>query len=222
VDPFIALFQRGGRYADRLYKLLEKLHIFNQITVDVAERLRAGGFFQWGDIRVPLVWPDIRADLPDHDEPLLADQTDVPLPVHQDFGSTKCHRAWRLWIPLRPSNVHTGSMRVYIGTHKKGVLPHNLDNPLRPFIEPHHYAGYEPLVLDLPAGDGVLLDPLVLHASVPNRSDRVKFTLMIQVQDLASMSDPDDDKDPLAIFEVTDRLRARARIEHDPRVSTAG
>ncbi len=138
----------------------------------------------WAKIDVPLVWPDIRADIPN--------DTTRSLPVHQDVGSMQCRRAWRLWIPLRAANLQLGTMIIYPGTHKHGVVDHNVEDKSKPVVDPQVYADVAPISVDLPAGDGVLLNPLCLHASVPNRSDRTKFTLMVQVQDYAAVIDPED------------------------------
>jgi hypothetical protein len=206
-EPFIDVFSLGGHYTDRVYVLLEDLFVLHRMSAQIGQELRASGFLDWAKIEVPLIWPDIRADLPN---------SKSALPVHQDFASTKCHNAWRVWIPLRPANARTGSMLVYPGTHKAGVVPHNTENPLNPFVEPQYYSGIQPIVLDLPAGDGVLISPLLLHASVPNRAERVKFTLMIQVQDYATMVHPNDEHDTFASFERISCLRAHARAASDP------
>jgi hypothetical protein len=191
-DPFIDIFQVGGQYTDRLYKLMERLFILQRIGVRLGGLLQSSGFYEWAKIEVPLVWPDIRADIPGDSDRLL--------PVHQDFKSTQCERAWRMWIPLRPSNAETGTMCLYTGTHKLGVVEHNTDTPRRPFVEEKYYRNAVPAVLDLPAGDAVIMNPLILHASVPNRSQRTKFTLMMQVQDLASMIHPDDARNRYTTF----------------------
>jgi ectoine hydroxylase-related dioxygenase (phytanoyl-CoA dioxygenase family) len=110
----------------------------------------------------------------------------------------QCTRAWRLWIALRPASEYLGTMAIYPGTHRSGVIFHNVEDKSKPVIDPAIYAGIDPVVLDLPAGEGVLINPLCLHASVPNRSDRTKFTLLVQVQDIAAVIDPDDPMDDLA------------------------
>jgi len=203
VDPFEDIFCVGGAYTGRLYELMERLNILQQITARVSAYLEKAGFFDWAKIDVPLVWPDIRADL-------RSDQA-RSLPVHQDFGSMKCKKAWRLWIPLRPSNEQLGSMRAYPGTHKMGVVSHNVSDPLRPRIDQELYAGVDDVVFDLPAGDAVLIDPLLFHASVPNASETTKFTLMIQIQDLASMIDPTETSSPYHSFTQVTEIRSKAR-----------
>lgn len=202
-EPFIDVFGRGGKYTSRIYQLMERLFVLHRVSARVGDLLERSGFLEWAGIEVPLVWPDIRADIPN--------DSARTLPVHQDFASMQCRRAWRLWIPLRPASAATGSMIVYPGTHKKGPVAHDLEDPLKPNVAAEHYAGIDGVILDLPAGDAVLMNPLLFHASVPNRSPHTKFTLMIQVQDLAEVIDPDDARDELAAFDQISSVRTRAR-----------
>lgn len=200
-DPFVDLFAVGGAYTKRFYELLERLLVLQQMSVGIAGSLEEAGFFVRRKIAVPIVWPDIRADIPE--------DSDRSLPVHQDYRSMRCARAYRLWIPLRPSNAELGSMCVYPETHRLGPVAHNLTDPRKPHISPDLYRGCERIVFDLPSGDAVLLDPLLFHASVPNRSQRTKFTLMIQIQDLAAMIDPRDSG--YSVFEAA--VSARAAVD---------
>lgn len=202
-EPFIDLTRRGGEYWSQFYELLERLFVLEQMNVDVGEFLQESGFLDWAEFEAPVIWPDVRADPPD-DETLL-------LRVHQDFASTRCHRAWRLWVPLRRADEHHGSMRVFAGTHSSGLLPHSMDDPRYPEVPREHWEDARSVVLELPAGDGVLFHPLLLHESVPNRSDRMKFTLLLQVQDLTTVCHPEDPDEPMGEFlELTER-RAEAR-----------
>ena len=89
-------------------------------------------------------------------------------------------------------------MRLYPGTHRRGVFALNLGDPSKPPIDRKEYAGIKPVVVDVKAGEGILINPLCLQASVPNRSNLTKFTLMIQVQDFTTVVDPDDPSDKLA------------------------
>lgn len=202
-ELFIDVFRTGGAYTERIYMLMERMFILQKITTRLGEELDQSGFLAWAGIQVPLIWPDIRADVPDDNERVL--------PVHQDFGSTFSERAWRFWIALRPSNAFTGSMLVYPGTHKGGPRAHNLDNPLKPYVEPRHYAGTNGVVLEVNKGDGVIINPLLLHASVPNQSHQTKFTLMIQIQDYNSVLHPNDGTSALSLFQVISSVRAQAR-----------
>jgi Phytanoyl-CoA dioxygenase (PhyH) len=204
-ELFIDVFRRGGPYTERIYLLMERMFILHKITVRLGEELDRTGFLDWAGIQVPLIWPDIRADVPGDSERAL--------PVHQDFGSTFSERAWRFWIPLRPSDAFTGSMLVYPGTHKGGPREHNVDNPLKPYVDSKHYAGTSGVILEVDKGDGVIMSPLMLHASVPNHSHRTKFTLMVQIQDYNSVLHPNDRASSLSLFESIASLRAKARAQ---------
>ena len=73
----------------------------------------------------------------------------------------RCGKAYRMWIPLRPSSEELGTMCAYPGSHRQGPVPHDLSDPLTPKIDPERYRDCEKVVFELPAGDGVLIDPLL-------------------------------------------------------------
>lgn len=183
------LLKIGGEYRVALFGMFKHLRILHRMSHQVGARLDTMGFFDWTDQTAPMFWPSLRADLPGEDTYLL--------PMHQDYASTKCHRAWRLWIPLRDANADSGTMTVVPGSHKLGHLEHDTSDPRLPYVPTNRYAHLQQEILELPAGDGVLFNPLLLHASVPPRGDRIKYVLLIQVQDLASLADPDDPRDQI-------------------------
>jgi ectoine hydroxylase-related dioxygenase (phytanoyl-CoA dioxygenase family) len=104
-------------------------------------------------------------------------------------------------------------MLVYPGTHKGGPREHNLENPLKPYVESKHYAGTTGVILKVDKGDGVMMSPLLLHASVPNRSQRTKFTLMVQIQDYNSVLHPNDRASAFSLFETIASARTKARAQ---------
>jgi ectoine hydroxylase-related dioxygenase (phytanoyl-CoA dioxygenase family) len=68
--------------------------------------------------------------------------------------------------------------------------------------------GLKTETLELPAGDGVLFNPWLVHGSVPNRSQRTKWVLLLHVQDLATFVNPDEPRDPVyAFLGLTERAR---------------
>ena len=202
-EPLIELLSVGGQYRQTLFGLLKNLHIVQKISHVIGERLEDTGFFRWASLKVPLVWPTLRADLPCEETYML--------PMHQDFGSTRCHTAWRLWIPLRRVDEHFGSMRVVARSHTRGILPHDMSDPRHPCVPHTHYSDLPVELLRLPAGHAVLFHPLVLHESVANCSDRIKFVLLLHIQDLATMVDPEDPNDELSSFLRLTNEREAAR-----------
>ena len=183
-DPFVDLFLVGGEYTARFYKLLGRLHVLNRMCMAIADALDEAGFSEMAGIKVPLIWPDIRADIPGDSQ--------RQLPVHQDYKSTQCGTALRMWVPLRDADERLGTMCVYPGTHRSGRLEHDMSDPLKPTVPEEYLQAADRLAIELRAGNGVLMDPLLCHASVANRSLRTKFTLLVQIQDLATMNDPRD------------------------------
>jgi hypothetical protein len=191
-EPLIDLMKRGGQHRVRLFGMLKQLFVVQRMSVTIGDRLAAGGFLSWAGIEAPAIWPTLRVDLPDEGTYLL--------PMHQDYGSMHCHRAWRVWIALRDLDVHHGTMRMVPGSHTRGCLPHDTSDPNYPRVLPSLYEGQPIVELTVRAGDAILFNPLLLHESVPNRSERIKFVLLLQVQDASTLADPDDPKDALYDF----------------------
>jgi len=187
-DAMTDLLKTGGDYRARLFANLKNLQIVQEMGHCVSERLAADGFLDWAELIAPVIYPTLRADVPG--------ETRYLLPMHQDYA-TQCRKAWRIWIPLRPANAQNGTMQVVPGSHHAGYIEHDTTDPAKPFVSPDRYGWREPLVLDLAAGDGILLDPLLVHGSVPADRDCMKYVLLVQIQDLTTMADPDDPDDPL-------------------------
>tara|TARA_R110001599_G_scaffold353742_1_gene596024 strand:+ start:6426 stop:7214 length:789 start_codon:yes stop_codon:yes gene_type:complete len=202
-DPMIDLLNVGGEYREILFLQLKYLQVVQSISAEIGDKLHQAHFYDEMAMRVPLVWPTLRADPPNEETYLL--------PMHQDYGSIRSHRAFRMWIPLRDVSEEYGSMKVVVGSHKLGIAHHDLSNPYHPVVDESVYEGLSIHTLDLPAGSGVIFNPLTLHASIPNRSNRMKYILLIQIQDHSAMVDPDDADDEMAALIRTAQTREAAR-----------
>ncbi|MEP1356266.1 MAG: phytanoyl-CoA dioxygenase family protein [Tateyamaria sp.] len=204
-DPLAALLQTGGEYRVRLFANLRNLDVVHQMAQSVRQSLAEAGFLEWADLQVPLVYPTLRAD--------PASETAFLLPFHQDYA-TQCSKAWRLWIPLRRACTKTGTMCVIKSSHKLGFIEHDTTDPARPTVPAECLDGLEKLEIDIPRGDGVLFNPLLVHASVLAQQDAMKYILLVQIQDATTLVDPNDPADPLsARLEMTaarDAVRGRA------------
>jgi hypothetical protein len=201
--PLLPLLRRGGAYRTQLFSLLKNLHVVQRMSLELVERLRAGGLWARMGMRVPLAWPTLRADPPDEDTYLL--------PMHQDYGSTRCHVALRGWVPLTPANEEHGTMSVVVGSHKLGFLEHDTSDPAYPRVAPVGYQHLPLHTLTCEPGSLVLFHPALVHGSVANRGTCVKFVLLLQMQDLATMVDPDDTHDPMHSWIECTRAREHAR-----------
>ncbi|MBX9774032.1 MAG: phytanoyl-CoA dioxygenase family protein [Xanthobacteraceae bacterium] len=132
------------------------------------------------------------------------------LPLHQDYATTRCRTAWRMWIPLRDVDRHHGTMEIVPGSQNQGPYPHSSQGRAALSIDRNALAqrGLAARTLELPAGDGVIFSPWLVHGSVPNRSPRTKWVLLLHVQDLATFVNPEEPSDPVYPFlELTERVR---------------
>ena len=181
-DPFIDVMLADEEYWRHLFPLLPRFQVVERITADVGTRLVRSGFLGRENFRAPLIWPYFRADLPNEEDYLL--------PFHQDIYSTVSAKAWRIWLPMRRVDQHHGSMEVVAGSHKLGAVPHSAGARPEAQVAETALPEQQRVCLELPAGDGVLFHPNLVHRSVMNRSDRVKFVILIQIQDATSLHGP--------------------------------
>jgi len=191
-EPFIDVMKKGGPYRTLVFGLAKYLRVLHQMCSGVNDRLEKDGFFDWSGQTTPLFWSTLRADLPGEDLYLL--------PMHQDFGSIRCEKSWRLWVPLRPVDADSGTMEVVVGSHRLGPLDYDFSDLKHTCVEASVYEGMATETIELSAGQGVLINSFIAHRSVPNQSDRVKYVLLVNLQDLATMVDPDDPEHEIAEF----------------------
>ncbi|MEM9044617.1 MAG: phytanoyl-CoA dioxygenase family protein [Pseudomonadota bacterium] len=196
-DPMASLLRLGGDFRHVLFPMLKNLTAVRELERAADAHLRKIGFQDWAKMGAPSRFALLKADVPGEQKYLL--------PMHQDF-TTPCHRAWRLWIPLRPANQTNGTVGFVPGTHKLGFLEHDRSNPERPEIPAAAYGNRETQVLEIEAGDALLFHPLLVHCSIAARGDAMKYALIVNYWDLATMADPED---------MTDPIPARLRMEKE-------
>jgi len=181
-DPFVDVMLSDEEYRQYLFPLLRRLQVVERISARVGVWLTSSGFLDRNGFRVPLIWPAVRADLPN--------ETNYQLPFHQDVISTISAKAWRIWLPMRRVDRHHGSMEVVAGSHRLGRLPTVDGSGVETQIDEAATPEHRRVCIEAAAGDGVLFHPDIIHRSVLNRSDRVKFVILIQIQDAAELYGP--------------------------------
>lgn len=84
-----------------------------------------------------------------------------------------------VWISVTEANQHNGCLLVAPGSHKAGLAPHCHDaraNYSRQAI-PERLVGDTRVALETLPGDVVFLNKLTMHASLPNRSGDIRWSL---------------------------------------------
>lgn len=196
-DALADLLTAGPAFRKVLFPYLKNLRIVQEMAHRVTVRLEAQGFFESAGLVAPVAYHNLRADPPA--------ETTYLLPMHQDFA-TACARAFRVWVPLRDANPQAGTLAVLPGSHAKGPIAHDESDPAHTRVPEEVCARFERVTIEVPKGTGVILDPLIVHSSVPATGDRVKYVLLVNIQDLTTLADPDDPFDPLP-----ERLRVAER-----------
>lgn len=201
-SAFTQLLQIGGEFRKLLFSNLKSLPAVQSIALDGERKLTDMAFQTSLGMRFPVINWSIKADLPGEERFLL--------PMHQDY-KTPCHRAYRLWIPMHDACARFGTMRFVPGSHLNGYTTHDNSDPAAPMVPDEAYETSDVKLLEIPAGDGFLFDPLLYHSSVAATKPVVKAAVIVNFWDLATIADPEDDDDPipsrLAVGSARDRIR---------------
>lgn len=182
-DPFTDVMLADEAYRRYLFPKLRQLAVVQRIASEIGARLAESGFLDRHALRAPLIWPYFRADLPNESTYLL--------PFHQDILSTQSAKAWRIWLPMRRVDRHHGSMELVAGSRRSGWFRHTGGETPEAQVEEANIPKERRVCVEAVGGTGVLFHPGVLHRSVQNRSDHVKFVILIQVQDAAELYGPE-------------------------------
>jgi hypothetical protein len=139
--------------------------------------------------RVPAVMRayNIRMDLPI--------EADFLFHWHQDIVYTLGSlNSLTYWVPFNPVGRDTGSVELIPGSHARGVFPVRYAPGGTPtmhrIMSPKDlYLLHEPLdsgsIIEAERGDLVVFSTFLLHRSVANRGDRVRWTAQIRHSDMA-------------------------------------
>lgn len=113
--------------------------------------------------------PTIRFDMPDEKKFLRG--------PHQDLGAIHSPKCVTVWFPFVPVSKENGSLGVFPGSHKQGLLEH--------YIEDEHGAPGVQVKNDIPLGEEVIVDAkpgdiaflnsFCVHRSYPGTSGQIKI-----------------------------------------------
>ena len=205
-DALIDLFKIGGLYRKSLYSLLQQLRVCKIIEGYILELIESDDFSAIFPMKVPVIHCGIRVDIPGENEYLS--------PPHQDIYSCHCANALRVWIPLRDVNSEKGTMKIYAGSHKEGIIePDFMENPNFPSIEPHLYNNYIKNIITLEKGNAVFFHPLLIHGSVPpkNKWNKIKFISGGDIQDLTTLLNKEGSEESLLLSHKISQERKKNR-----------
>lgn len=104
----------------------------------------------------------------------------APFPMHQDWGyfPTEFDTMMAGIIHVSPATDAMGCLRVYPGTHKLGRMNEAMGGSDL-LLEKYPIETATPL--EASPGDVVFFHYCLIHGSLPNRSDRVRKTVLVQM-----------------------------------------
>ncbi len=108
-------------------------------------------------------------------------ETGAPFPMHQDwnyFPTLKDSMIAGI-VHVSPATDEMGCLRVYPGSHKYGRVIGSSGQSESEFLDRHPLAGATPLEAE--PGDVLFFHYCLVHGSMPNRSDRVRKTVLVQL-----------------------------------------
>jgi ectoine hydroxylase-related dioxygenase (phytanoyl-CoA dioxygenase family) len=184
-DPLIDLFNRGGDYRKKLYDAIQELVIFEKIKIRLYDDLDKSGVLSKLDFKVPILRSGLFVSMPNEEF--------LDNPVHQDIYSFISTKFLRFWIPLRKVDNFHGSMRVWPKSHKNGFIPpDDYTNLTYPTFKKKNYKHFSNILIDSEPGPCVMFNPMLFHSTVSNFSNIVRFSLSIDIIDLAEFGDFND------------------------------
>jgi phytanoyl-CoA hydroxylase len=100
------------------------------------------------------------------------------LPFHQELEMVSL-LTLNCWVPLVDVNDEVGTLGVQPGSHKQGLRKHHRLQSSNEYwsLAPGVVDADKVIALDLKAGDYVLFHPFLYHGSLPNKSDRIRWTM---------------------------------------------
>lgn len=178
-DPSKPLFHALGAW--RVSPAFHDILFFRPL-VGAAERLLGG------PVRF---WHDQLFVKPAHDGGIVA--------WHQDYSywtRTKPVSHLTCWIGLDDSTKENGCLHYVAGSHKWPLLPRGeLANNMEAILDlltPDQRAAFQPVAIELKAGEASFHHPMTLHGSYENRSDRPRRAAVINFIRDGVLSDTDE------------------------------
>lgn len=104
---------------------------------------------------------------------------------HQDaFNSAEWDQAdsriLTFWVPLVPVDQESGCLAVVPGSQRLGALTKQTDEFGISTVEAVPEDGLNGVPVPMEPGDALMFNELVLHRSLPNRSDRVRWSIDVR------------------------------------------
>jgi len=111
---------------------------------------------------------------------------DRDLPLHQEFNQMSLFNL-TLWVPLKDLSQDSGGLKVYPSSHRKGILEHTSYNGYSGLKQEALNALNEELEIRPKKGTAILFHPYLVHGTIPNESENIRWTSVARFNELSHL-----------------------------------
>jgi len=129
---------------------------------------------------------------------------------HQDLRDRTSRKSLIIWVPLSVG-ANRGGLALYPGTHRKGPLKHDLSPGGQLLLGENAFADSARRdITEFEFGDCVFVDPYLIHESIENQGDGIRWTAVIKIDDASGQAHVRDSIHP---FDIDDYIDSRSNAE---------
>lgn len=189
----VSLYGQDRAVLDDLNRELESLPGFYALALHSRWRSLLAEHAGWSQACLSPIH-NLRAKLPWR----LNQSAFTNVPWHQDYGATdpadESVALITAWVPITQASPHHGGLQVIPGSHRLGWLPHRrsergpevcADGLATRMIQ---HPDLQSLSIDARPGDVVLFDQFTLHKSLPNQSNRCRWSIDLRYAEVGRSS----------------------------------
>lgn len=132
---------------------------------------------------------------------------------HQDLRDRTSLNSLQLWIPLSTGS-NLGGVACFANTHRKGPLHHDITANGKPFLNESEFAQarrYD--MVDYALGDIVFMTPYLVHESIENTGNSVRWTAVIKMDSVRDLKHLSESVTPFPIDQYIDLRTNEQRLK---------
>ncbi len=132
---------------------------------------------------------------------------------HQDLRDRTSLNSLLIWIPLS-DGMDIGGMSILPKTHLGGPLHHDLSSEGKPFLPESLYPDAEVKeIVGYKVGDCIFMTPYLIHASILNSSDKIRWTAVIKLDGTEKLTHLKESVSPFSIADYIDTRLNSERLK---------
>ena len=190
------------------YQLLQDLRSVKKISNKINDIFEKKSVYKKLKFKSPSIKNALIVSLPN--------ETKFNNPLHQDIYNYNSELFIKVWAPLTEVNEENGSMCIYKKSHKRGFIKPEFDGlDYYPIIKNSFILDLEYEIFKFKPGSIVIFDPLTLHKSVDNKSNKTRFVVGCDIQDISRIPCKKSRPDIATMKKVSlQRQNSRKKIDY--------